>query len=67
MAARGKYTTTVSEQRLGKYIPAETNTHATRLTVRNGVFSMWSVPRCYEQDSLKQPVKLSSAREDEKR
>jgi hypothetical protein len=28
----------------------------------NGVFSMWSVPRYYEQDSLKQSVTLANDR-----
>jgi hypothetical protein len=37
------------------------------VSVGIGVFSMWSEPRCYEQDSLKQRVQLISAREAEKR
>jgi hypothetical protein len=49
-------TRTVSEQRLRKHVPAETNTHVTIDLLWNGVLSMWSVPRCYEQESLKQRV-----------
>jgi hypothetical protein len=37
--AIGKYTTTVSEQRLGKHVPAETNMHVTiDLLWKGGVF-----------------------------
>jgi hypothetical protein len=62
----GEYTTTASELWLGKHFPAETNTHVTvDLLWKRGVFCVvW--PKCYEQESLKKPVDLSSAREAEK-
>jgi hypothetical protein len=37
---------TISAQRLSKHILAVTNT----ITAGNRVFSMWSVPSCYNQD-----------------
>jgi hypothetical protein len=45
---------------LGKRVPVATDTHAiieALLDYNNGkVFSMWFVPRCYKQESLKQQV-----------
>jgi hypothetical protein len=44
--------TAVAMGQLSKQFCAETNTRNNRGTV----FSMWFVPRCYKQDSLKQLV-----------
>jgi hypothetical protein len=40
--------------------PAATNTNATIVTVGNGVFSMWSMRRCYNQDGSGQVVSCKS-------
>jgi hypothetical protein len=37
----------VSDQKFGKQVPAAMDTNATI----EELFSMWSVPRCYNQDS----------------
>jgi hypothetical protein len=47
-----------SGQQLGKHVPAATNTHA---RVKE-VFSVWSVPRSYNQNSWS-IVQLNSVRE----
>jgi hypothetical protein len=62
MTARyAKITTTVSEQRLGKHVFAETSTHVTiDLLWKQGVFCVFST-ECYGQDSLKQRVQYLAA------
>jgi hypothetical protein len=59
----GEYTTTISEQRFGKHVPAETNKHVNNIravtrqpaiTTMNellgAVFSVGSAPRLYKED-----------------
>jgi hypothetical protein len=42
--------TAVSRQRLGKHVPAATDTHATIEVLLEMVFSVLSVPKCYNRD-----------------
>jgi hypothetical protein len=41
----------VSRQRLGKHVPAETDTHATIEVLLETMFSTWSVQRSYNEDN----------------
>jgi hypothetical protein len=41
----------VSRQRIGKHVPVSTNSHIRIELLFETVSSMWSVQRCYEQDS----------------
>jgi hypothetical protein len=57
--------TAVSRQRIGKQVPATTNTHATIVTIRNSR----SVRRDYKENNSEYPVnsELSSANDAEKK
>jgi hypothetical protein len=54
----GRIYKAVSGQQLGKHVPIARHVQQLDHNNGNGVFSIWSVPRCYEQDSLKQRVHL---------
>jgi hypothetical protein len=48
----------ISGQQLGKYAPVARQLQQLDYNNGNGVFSLWPVSRCYEQDSLKPRVQL---------
>jgi hypothetical protein len=58
----GEYTMATSEQRLGEHVLAETSMHITLDLLLETVFSLWSMLRYYEQDSLKNSGHLSVER-----
>jgi hypothetical protein len=59
------YTEAVSGQRLGNHVPVARQQILNNTTVsrnnRRAVFSMWSVPRCYNWDGLRHLVSCKSA------
>jgi hypothetical protein len=48
----------ISEQRLGKHVPAETNTHAAVDLCWKWVFSMWTAQMSYKENWGKLSVEL---------
>jgi hypothetical protein len=50
LVANDSETTFISRQRLGKYVPAATDTHATIQVMLETVFSTWSVLSGYKGD-----------------
>jgi hypothetical protein len=51
LLANGSETTFVSRQRIGKHIPAATDTHATIEILLEMVFCTWSVQMGYKEDN----------------
>jgi hypothetical protein len=51
LLANGSESTFVSKQRLGKHVPAATDTHATIEILLETVFSTRSVQRSYKEDN----------------
>jgi hypothetical protein len=57
------YTRAVSRQRLGKHIPAATDTHATIEVLLETVFSSLTAQRGYKEDGREPPFRVDESPE----